>query len=724
MKEAEGNAEKHLEKTAVESNLSEIKLLTKIKDLESENARLKKENEILKKNMASSVTSEVEKVLKCIFSQTQIRAILDNKVVKQWSDEDIAAAFTMRSISAKFYEYLRTVKGIPLPSRSTLNARAKNFPCEPGILKSVLALMKAKSDTMTEMEKVAVMSFDEMAIVSEWNYDKGSDTLYKPHKRVLVFMVRGLVGRWKQPIYYDFDVSYSKDVLFNLIRQIEEAGYPVVAIVHDMGPTNLRIWKDFNIDPMQGKCSFKNPDSDREVFILADVPHIMKLIRNNFIDSGFILHTGERVSDCAIREMMSMQKTELSLAHRINEIHLNVQGQQRQRVKYATQLLSESCSKALLFLGERGFLKSCNFKETADFLALVDKWFDVMNSSQKFGDKLSRNAFGINLDEQRKTLQNMMYITRTMKVDNSRRKGLYQFQKGILLSSFSLIGLSQMLSQVFGISYIMTRKLNQDCLEHFFGCIRQMEGTYEHPNCITFKHRLKKLLLGKEAKLLAPKTCCNEEEFEPFASVRFYAGKGNSNEDLSYDQSALSQELCLTAMIFKDIELDENEVEEYQDEKDSTLLSDVNTPQNVMEEESLMYIGGYIVKKYIHKYPHLGNKAINREANSLQPSWIDVKNRGGLYFPSDYFMLDLKVMRNKFKAMHGSGLIAGKRCVQNIVEELKTSVQNVPQDVIVFFAKISVYFRMRQLNRNLRMERKKANICRNEDRKRKKKLCK
>lgn len=173
-------------------------------------------------------------------------------------------------------------------------------------------------------------------------------------------------------------------------------------------------------------------------------------------------------------------------------------------------------------------------------------------------------------------------------------------------------------------------------------------------------------------------------ESDQFASVRFYAGKGNSNEDLSYDQSALSQKLCLTAMIFKDIELDENEVEEYQDEKDSSLLSDENTPQNVMEEESLMYIGGYIVKKYIHKYPHLGNKAINREANSLQPSWIYVKNRGGLYFPSDYFMLDLKVMRNKFKAMDGSGLIAGKRCVQNIVE-LKTSVQTVPQDVIVFF---------------------------------------
>lgn len=210
-------------------------------------------------------------------------------------------------MSSKCYEYLRKVKGIPLPCKSTLNGKARHFPCEPGILHSVLSLMKSKSETMTEMERVAVLSFDEMLVASEWNYDKGTDTLFKPHDKVMVYMVRGLVGNWKQPVYFNFDTVYSKEILLNIIKEVENAGYPIVAIIHDMGPKRIRLWKDFKIDPTEStKCSFKNPFADRSIFLFADVPHLLKLIRNSFIDSGFDLTNGKHVSDSAIREIMSM----------------------------------------------------------------------------------------------------------------------------------------------------------------------------------------------------------------------------------------------------------------------------------------------------------------------------------------------------------------------------------------------------------------------------------
>lgn len=91
--------------------------------------------------------------------------------------------FTLRSISSKCCDYLRNVKGIPLPCVSTLNEKVKNFPCEPGSLCYVLSLMKPKAETLNTVERVAVLSFDEMSIASEWSYDKGSDTLYKPHDK-------------------------------------------------------------------------------------------------------------------------------------------------------------------------------------------------------------------------------------------------------------------------------------------------------------------------------------------------------------------------------------------------------------------------------------------------------------------------------------------------------------------------------------------------------------
>lgn len=115
--------------------------------------------------------------------------------------------------------------------------------------------------------------------------------------------------------------------------------------------------------------------------MFADVPHLVKLIRNNFI--GFEFRNGEHVSDSAIREMLTLKKTDYCFAHKISEIHLNLGGQQRQWVKYAGHLLYESYSKALLYLGENGLLKSDDYRATSNLTKLVDDLFDLLNSSRK-----------------------------------------------------------------------------------------------------------------------------------------------------------------------------------------------------------------------------------------------------------------------------------------------------------------------------------------------------
>lgn len=126
--------------------------------------------------------------------------------VKSWPEEDIASAITLRSLSPKCYKYLKDIKGFPLPCVSSLNNRLKELNCEPGLLSDVLSLMNSQSNTLETIEKLAVKSFDEMSIDSHWSYDKGTDTLYKPHQSVQV-MLRGFASRWRQPIFYDFDMA-------------------------------------------------------------------------------------------------------------------------------------------------------------------------------------------------------------------------------------------------------------------------------------------------------------------------------------------------------------------------------------------------------------------------------------------------------------------------------------------------------------------------------------
>ncbi len=68
------------------------------------------------------------------------------------------------------------------------------------------------------------------------------------------------------------------------------------------------------------------------------------MIRNNFLDSGFYLQDESFVNDSCIREMMTTSKTEYGLAYKSNEMHVNIEGPQRQRVMYAVQLMSKSCT--------------------------------------------------------------------------------------------------------------------------------------------------------------------------------------------------------------------------------------------------------------------------------------------------------------------------------------------------------------------------------------------
>jgi len=56
-----------------------------------------------------------------------------------------------------------------------------------------------------------------------------------------LFIIKGLFAKWKQPLYYDYDSPMTQELLFEVIAQLNDCGFEVVAIVSDMGPTNVRL---------------------------------------------------------------------------------------------------------------------------------------------------------------------------------------------------------------------------------------------------------------------------------------------------------------------------------------------------------------------------------------------------------------------------------------------------------------------------------------------------
>jgi len=72
------------------------------------------------------------------------------------------------------------------------------------------------------------------------------------------------------------------ELLFQILKCLQEIGFVVVAMVNDMGPTNMRLWKDLGIT--FENTSFLHPTTCKQIHVFADIPHLLKLARNHFID--------------------------------------------------------------------------------------------------------------------------------------------------------------------------------------------------------------------------------------------------------------------------------------------------------------------------------------------------------------------------------------------------------------------------------------------------------
>lgn len=100
---------------------------------------------------------------------------------------------------------------------------------------------------------------------------------------------------------------------------------------------------------------------------LPKLPHLIKLLRNHFVDQGFVLNGKEINKDIIEKLIVLTSKIDLNIAHKISIDNLHVKGAQRQKVKYATKLFSHTISRAISRCGALGQFHSENWRECAEF---------------------------------------------------------------------------------------------------------------------------------------------------------------------------------------------------------------------------------------------------------------------------------------------------------------------------------------------------------------------
>lgn len=516
-------------------------------------SKSKKENDVLKKKVKRLQTEKtkvtkriikenVHNVLKKIFTTKQIDVLMSNEKKRvKWGIEDISAAIVLRSVSPKAYRFLRKTH-YPLPGLSTLRKWASRMELKEGILSDIVFLMKKKSPALQLHQKLCMICFDEIYISQKMEIDKSKEQVVGSHKTVQVGMVRGLFDKWKQTIFYDYDKPLTTDIVNNIISVLYDADYIVVAFTCDLSPTNGKVLKDMNVGIGSSQNSyFPHPCNKKyKVFVFNDGPHLLKLIRNHFLDHGFLVN-GKLVSKGCIEKALSVHENkDLKVLFKITQTHLDVSGSNRQKVSTAAKLFSKTTARAILWCGMHGYLTQDNYDVTSEFMESVDAWFDVFNSKVSRGYGPGKEPYGLNLKRQNEILNNMTNTMLTMKVGN--HKSLLPFQKGVILNNNSLQQCLPYLQQnfntsTFKICFIVTNRLTQDCLENLFSYIRSMGATNDQPSALNFRYRLKWYILKKHSGDVLPEKR-NTENDEDYTLIDF---NDKSDKIMTYAVESVEQ---------------------------------------------------------------------------------------------------------------------------------------------------------------------------------------
>lgn len=133
-------------------------------------------------------------------------------------------------------------------------------------------------------------------------------------------MARGLFSNWKQRVYLGFDQKMTKDLLESVMTRLHHINYHVVACTSDCGG-NQGLWKAMGIT--EENTFAEHPVTKKLVYFFADDPNLLKLLRNWFLDTGFILNDNSVFNKEPSKILMENSRSEINSCYNLTSPHLN-----------------------------------------------------------------------------------------------------------------------------------------------------------------------------------------------------------------------------------------------------------------------------------------------------------------------------------------------------------------------------------------------------------------
>lgn len=497
------------------------RLETKVTKLKEE---LKSKEESVKQNLtAEEIASSAAKYLSGTsleFFRTQLMMSQRKLKGRRYSKPTRRFALSIYFRNKRTYTYLAKI--FALPSRTMLQNYVSSFNIGAGWNSFAFSALKEKLEDLDQKDRVCCVSLDAMDISKGINYNTRKDKFdgfedlasYGCTKRVakqaLVFMVQGVASKFKQVVgYFLFSSMMTSDavkpMLIDCISKLKDIGVIPKVLVCDQGGPHRGLFRKLGATVTKPYFEHFHNSTKTRLYTLWDAPHLMKSIRNNLLNYDFLVG-GARVSWKPIEFVHAQQEgdpKELRMVPKLTSKHVKPSNMERMRVPLAAQVLSKTMAAALKTIAEhmQDDANAAIFLNTSDFISKMDRLFDIFNSSGLDSHKLEKMPV-LPDDRQIKVLEEeFLPWLKSIKVQRPERKKAKASTKKSVKSEDKLdttpciMGWRQNIACLrllwedlkrLGFEYLLTRRLDQDCLENFFGSVRNSGGHNDHPTSSAF----------------------------------------------------------------------------------------------------------------------------------------------------------------------------------------------------------------------------------------------
>ncbi|XP_026471484.1 uncharacterized protein LOC113375753 [Ctenocephalides felis] len=381
--------------------------------------------------------------------------------------------------------------------------------------------------SMRVANTVFLLMFDEISLSSKLSYDRKKDhivgfvelangrkSLFANH--TLVFMIKGIKDRWKQPVAFYFSEGGVGAKVCDQYAANCKAVNMLLNDTEEYYKTKNLHWNKlfFEID-------------GHEIVPLYDPPHLLKCLDGDEYEASW--------KDIIDYYNYDSTSSMFRRCPTLTEHHLDQTKMKRVKVSLAAQVFSQRVAHGLQNSGYQVVAGSVTSYGTGEFLMFMDYLFDSVNGLSK----LPLNA--------KLVLNSMQFI---------KSKGLVKvLTKPPCIKNWirTIEGLSyiwQKLKVVQGLSYLCTRNFNQDPLENFFCCIRSHGASNTNPSCYSFVSAFRTLLVNNLSSRHSPSANCEIDDITGlFATFRVFL----NNEDVLETDSLIN--MSIEPFHFQDMSL-------------------------------------------------------------------------------------------------------------------------------------------------------------------------